>query len=198
MPRKTSPARLAEFKVQLDFARALQKFLKRLHPGVWNDALPDGTSYFDRMMDMGVRMLSEGVVSSEVMTGWKQATADMLEMTRDLHPDGVGAADKFLVSASALSLTEMRRRVWRVIPKVLARGRIRSIDEFYVIKNVLDDDGENLSDEERARLDEMRSEFETRSPHGPPSTRRRAHPRSRPDPSRPRRPASRRGRRDRY
>jgi hypothetical protein len=36
---------------------------------------------------------------------------------------------------------------------------IRNIDEFYVVKNVLDDDGEDP--EERAKLAKMQSEFET-------------------------------------
>jgi hypothetical protein len=156
MPRRTSPARLAEFKVHLDFVPTLHKFLKRLHPD-----LAEGMAYLDGMVAMGQRMHAEGVIPSEMMTGWKEATAGLLEMTRDFHQEVVDAADKFLASEKASSLTEMRGRVWRVVPKVLARGRIRNMDEFYVIRNVLDDDGDDLSDDERARLEEMRGEFET-------------------------------------
>ena len=46
--------------------------------------------------------------------------SDMLEMTRDLKPDAVKAADAFLVRAGAVSLTEMRAHIWRIVPKVLA------------------------------------------------------------------------------
>jgi len=109
------------------------------------------------------KLWSDGCAPPDIVIGIKQASADLLEMSRDLRPEGVKAADEFLVTAGALSLTEMRRRVWRVVPKVLTRGRIRNIAEFHVVKNVLDDDGEDLSEDERARLDSMRFEFETRA-----------------------------------
>jgi hypothetical protein len=160
MARKSSPERLAEFKAHLDFLREMLAFLGKSRPGgAWDDA-------HKHIATGGERMLSEGLVTSQVMTGWKQATADLLEATRDLPPDAVAAADESLVAAGALSLTEMRRRVWRVVPKVLARGRIRTIDEFYVVKNVLDDNGDDLSEGDRTRLNEMRAEFEFRSPPG--------------------------------
>ena len=169
MPKRATPERIEEFKTLLSFVRALRRFLETLHPGMWKDTLPDGTSYFDRMTAIAERGLAEGVVPSNVMTGWRQAAADMLEMTRDLEPHAVKAADAFLVKADALSLTEMRVRIWNIVPKVLARGRIRNIDEFYVVKNVLDDG--DPSEDERARLDKLRFEFEKRG------TRRRT-PRS--------------------
>jgi hypothetical protein len=161
MARRASPERVQEFRVYVAFANAMRAFLQKLHPGSWKDPLPDGTSYFARMSAEAERLLAEGRAPSPWVTGWKQAAADMLEMTRDLHPEGVKAADEFLAERGAVSLSEMRRRVWRIIPKVLARGRIRNIDEFYVVKNVLDDDGEDLSAEERAKLAKMQSGFET-------------------------------------
>jgi hypothetical protein len=164
MPRKTSAARLAEFRILVDFAGTMRLFFQRLHPGAWDDKLPDGTSYFEGMTAMAERMLAEGAVPSQVQTGWKQAVADMLEMTRDWRPEVIAAADKFLVDNRALSLTTMRRRIWRVIPRVLARGRIRNIDEFYVVKNVISDDGDDLSRDDRARLRDMCFDFEMR-PH---------------------------------
>ena len=71
---------------------------------MWKDTLPDGTSYFDRMAAHGGGRLAEGVVPADVMTGWRQAVADMLEMIRDLKPDGVKAADAFFVKAGALGI----------------------------------------------------------------------------------------------
>jgi hypothetical protein len=163
MARRTSPERVQEFRVYVGFASAMRAFLQKLHPGFWKDPLPDGTSYFERMSAEAERLLAEGRAPSPWVRGWKQAAADMLEMTRDLRPDAVQAADEFLLERGAVSLSAMRRRVWRTIPKALARGRIRNIDEFYVVKNVLDDDGEDLSAEERAKLTDMQSEFEKRA-----------------------------------
>lgn len=91
-------------------------------------------------------------------------------MSRDFSPEAVRNADTHLVAAGTLSLTEMRRRIWRVIPKVLERGRIRNVDEYYVVKNTLDDDGDALSDEERDRLDHLRFEFEERASRSGPRT----------------------------
>jgi len=47
----------------------------------------------------------------------------MLEMTRDLEPSAVEAADAFLMKAGALPLTKMRARVLDVIPTVAGARR---------------------------------------------------------------------------
>jgi len=165
MARRLSPERLDEFKANLAFVRAVHAFLERIHPGV----IPDGTSYFDAMTAMAETALMTGAVRSEWMSGCRQAAADMLEWTRDLSPDAVRAADAFLISEGSTSLTKMRARIWRTIPKVLARGRILNLDEFYVVKNVMDDG--DLPEAERSRLEALRFEFEERA--------RRARPRRR-------------------
>jgi hypothetical protein len=140
---------------------AMKNFLETLRPGMWKDTLPDGTSLFDREAAMAEHLLAQGVVPADVMTGWRQAAADILEMTRHLKLDEVSAADAFTIQSGAVSLTEMRARVWKVVPKVLARGRIRTIDEFYVVKNVLDDS--DVPEDERARLEALRFDFEQRA-----------------------------------
>lgn len=190
MGRKSRPARLAEFKVLVDFARASLKFLETQRTPAMNEALAEGTSHAGRILMMGEQMLSDGAVSSEMMTGFRQAAADILEMTRDFREEALDVANKFFVATGALSLTEMRRRVWRLIPKVLTRGRIRNIDEFYAVKDALSDPG--LSDKERGTLNEMLFDFEIGPPHGPSSTSRRRNRRSRPAPSRPKRNTSKR------
>jgi hypothetical protein len=173
MARKPSPTRLAELQTYLSFVRAMWAFQEKLNPELRSPALPDGTPYVEAMAAWAQRAIAGAIRVSELLTGVKQAVADQLEMTRHLPVEAVRRADAALVAASAPSLTEMRRRVWRVIPKVLARGRIRNIDEFYVVKNVLDDDGEDLSSAERAKLARMRFKFETTSPRPDRKPRRR-------------------------
>lgn len=165
MGRKHSPERLAEFETYLGFFRAMWAFQEKVNPELRaHSALPNGTSYGDFAAAQAQEALRSGAAPlSALLTGVKQGVADQLEMTRDLPQHVVKLADEFLLAAGALSLTDMRCRVWRVIPKVLERGYFRTLDEFYVIKNVLDDDGEDLSHDERARLDAMRFEFETRA-----------------------------------
>lgn len=168
MARKPSAERLAEFQTYLRFFRAMWAFQEKLHPSPpelrARFGLQDQESYGDFVAGQADAAVTNGSLPfSAVLSGMKQGVADQLEMTRDLPQDTVKLADEFLMAAGAVSLTEMRHRVWRVIPKVLARGRIRNLDEFYLVRNVLDDDGEDLSAEERARLAKMRFEFETRS-----------------------------------
>jgi hypothetical protein len=165
MARKPSRERLAEFETYLGFFRAMWAFQEKLNPELRaHSALPNGTSYGDFAAAQAQEALRSGAIPlSALLSGMKQGVADQLEMTRDLPQRVVKLADEFLVAAGAVSLTEMRRRVWRVIPKVLARGRIRNIDEFYVVKNVLDDDGEDLSAGDRTKLAKIRSEFESRA-----------------------------------
>jgi hypothetical protein len=197
MARKPSHERLAEFQTYLGFFRAMWAFQEKLNPELRShSALPNGTSYGDFAAAQAQEAVTNGTAPfSALLTGMKQGVADQLEMTRDLPQDVAKLADGFLVAAGAVTLTEMRRRVWRVIPKVLERGRIRTLDEFYVVKNVLDDNGEDLSGDERARLDKMRFEYETRSVQRRVPAKQRAPPRSGRGSSRPKRPALKRSRR---
>ena len=177
---------MAEFQTYLGSFKAMWAFQEKASPGFLAfvaQILPNGMSYGDfvtaAMQDV---LAARSAPFSAVLTGMKQGVADLLEMTRDLPKEAVRLADESLVAAGAVSLTEMRRRVWRVVPKVLERGRIRSLDEFYVVKNVLDDDGEGLSKRDRARLDVMLFEFETRRapvtrPSSSPGQRRKRPPR---------------------
>jgi hypothetical protein len=91
------------------------------------------------------------------------AVGDFLEMTRDLTPEQVSAADAALAAAGAPSLSTVRVRVWRKVPKILARGRIRNEVEYYLVKERLNDvgpDGFKGADLELA--DRLVSQFEER------------------------------------
>src|SRR5512140_2567401 len=130
MARKPNPERLAEFQTYLGFFRAMGAFQEKLHPELKSvSALPDGRSAIEAGAAWAEDAARNGSAPfSGLLTGMKQAVADQLEMSRDLPQETVKLADELLVTAGALSLTEMRRRVWHVIPKVLERGAIRTID----------------------------------------------------------------------
>jgi hypothetical protein len=157
MAKRATPERLEEFRSYVAFVRSIPPLLEKLCPGIVK-----GLSYLDRPAAEAESAAASGVVPSGEMSGWKQAAADLLEMTRDFSLDEVKAADAFLIiSAGGVSLTEMRARIWRTIPKVLTRNRIRNLDEFYIIKNAVDDG--DLPAAERARLDALLGEFEERA-----------------------------------
>lgn len=91
------------------------------------------------------------------------AVQDLLEMSRDLTPSGVSAADRWLAQRGVARLSEMRAEVWRTIPKVLARGRIRSEEEYYlVIERLNDVDDLDLCERDRRRLELIAASFADR------------------------------------
>ncbi len=165
MPRKPNPERRAELESITTFFGAFWSILLQANPWMRaSDTLPDGSSSVEQSIAKMRRAAEDGAIPfSQLLPGARQGVADALEMSRDFSPEAVRDADARLVAAGTLSLSEMRRRVWRVIPKVLERGRIRNVDEFYVVKNTLDDDGDALSDDERSRLDRLRFEFEEKA-----------------------------------
>jgi hypothetical protein len=57
----------------------------------------------------------------------------------------------------------MRERVWKTISKVIARGRLRTEAEYYlVIERLMDVDDETLCPENCATLETLVSELEER------------------------------------
>lgn len=176
MPRKPNPERRAELESYTAFFRAFWKLLLQANPWMRaSDTLPDGSSSVEQSIAKARRAAEDGSIPfSQLLTGVRQGVADALEMSRDFSPEAVRDADAHLVAVGAPSLTEMRRRVWRVIPKVLERGRIRNVDEYYVVKNTLDDVGDALADDERNRLDRLRFEFEERAARARPGGSRGA------------------------
>jgi hypothetical protein len=98
---------------------------------------------------------------SAALRGMRMAAADTLEMTRDLPRDVVAEADEFLKSRSAATVSLMRVRIWRQIPKILTRGRIRNEEEYYLLVEQLNDvSTTSLSEADRARAERMIAAYE--------------------------------------
>jgi hypothetical protein len=90
------------------------------------------------------------------LRGYRQAVQDALEMTREWPPAEVAVADQHLRGRGITTLSEMRARIWRQVPRILARGRIRTDEEYYLLIERLNDvDATALSAEERARASEL-------------------------------------------
>lgn len=166
MARGQSPEREAERAEYRRFGEALAAYL-----GARGDLEPG----FAKQLALSMTALdARGRPPS--LAGLRMATQDFLEMTRHLHSARVTEVDAFLRERGAVSLTEMRRKVWRQIPKILGRGRIRTEAEYYLLaERVNDVDGTDLGAEERARAAELVAAYEAsrRAPaaaggHAPP------------------------------
>jgi hypothetical protein len=98
----------------------------------------------------------------------------MLEMTRHLSRQAVADADEYLRQRGALTLSERRRIAWsHQIPKILARGKLRTFEEYFLLReSVLAEDAGELDGAARATAERLIAEFEnTQGGSGPGATR---------------------------
>jgi hypothetical protein len=66
---------------------------------------------------------------TEFFNGLRQGVTDLFEMTKDLSNGQVSELDRRLVERSSISLSQMRSKIWKTIPKIFKRGRIRNDNE---------------------------------------------------------------------
>ena len=87
------------------------------------------------------------------LSGMRMATRDMLEMTRDLSRAKTRAINRRLKKQSVVTLSDMRGRHWKLVPKILARRRIRNDEEYHLVIERLNDvssSGFHRTDREKA------------------------------------------------
>jgi hypothetical protein len=75
---------------------------------------------------------------------------DLLEATQDYAGEELALYDQALASQGAPTLSAMRVRHWKLVPKILKRGRIKNDDEYYLVRSVLD--SSTLASEDHAAL----------------------------------------------
>lgn len=95
---------------------------------------------------------------SRARKGLEMAIGDMLEMTSGWSLEKVATLDKQLDLTDAFNLSQLRRRFSKKYAGILKRGKIRNIEEYYLLKGVLD--GVSIEPEESANLTQLLSDFE--------------------------------------
>lgn len=158
MPTQMSAEQRAEYD---ELRRHLEAFTEFL---VASGAVPGDTVPLLREgLDVGRQLPPAGA-----LRGVRMAVADMLEMSRHVPAEWVEAADAFLAGRGAVSLSMMRRRIWRLVPRILARGRIRSEEEYCILIERLNDvDDPALTAADRSLGERLLAEDEERSKSGP-------------------------------
>lgn len=106
---------------------------------------PDGT-YFEREIATPELHLAESLAANLPpdavrggRVGARLAVQDLLESSRFFTAAQVREADRRLEASGAETLSAVRRRIWRTIPKLLERGRIRTEAEYYLLIERLND-----------------------------------------------------------
>jgi len=177
MPRRDTAERDAEYERFKSFILAFAEFLDAdavadPRPS-WSGGLePDGQLVWTEHRDSPVPIaetLREAIASLEQQRprGWRAGVRDglqdLLEMTKDLSPQKVQLADSKLKAAGVPTLSTMRSEIWRTVPKLIERGRIKTESEYYLLVERLNNatDAE-LSQAARNQIAEMVAEFEER------------------------------------
>ncbi|HXL57456.1 MAG TPA: hypothetical protein VN958_14430, partial [Chitinophagaceae bacterium] len=95
--------------------------------------------------------------------GLKETLRDMLTMFMDLSNDMKKELSEQLVNKGLPSFNQLVSTIKDTPQKVLKRGKIKNIDEYYIIKEFLDNQTSDISETDRQQLDKMFWDFESRS-----------------------------------
>jgi hypothetical protein len=98
---------------------------------------------------------------SSARRGLKAGLLDTLQMLSDLPIELTEQLNEKLTSASFPTVNKLTAVVKDTPAKVLKRGKIKDLDEYYIIKEVVDDMAHNVSTEDRKKLNDLFLEFES-------------------------------------
>ena len=111
---------------------------------------------------MAVLEAMEKSAPGNALKGLKMALNDMVEATLSWPHEKVVEVDRRFAAAGLLTLSELRQRYSRVYAKVLKRGKVNNMEEYYLVKGVLD--GASLDSEESEKLTRILTSFENQNP----------------------------------
>ncbi|WP_437334074.1 hypothetical protein [Sorangium sp. So ce394] len=111
-----------------------------------------------------LEQIAEELGPSKALQGLKQAIHDIVEQYGHLSGEEIRRADTALAANGLLTFSEVRRRYWSRYRAVLKRGAIRNETEFYLLKGIADDLTSGPSDDERAQISTLLSEYEAHRP----------------------------------
>lgn len=92
--------------------------------------------------------------------GLKAGLQDLISQIKEFPPDLKSAIEKDLALNNLPSLRELQGVVTKTIARVLKRQQIKTIEEFYIIKEEVIDLTSDLTDENRKQLHKLLAEFE--------------------------------------
>jgi hypothetical protein len=177
MPRRNATEIEAEYQRLKRFAIAFSELLDARavadpNPSVIGEPGPDGNMVYRGFSGPPSQLcagLREGLEHLERTKprGWRsglrQGVQDLLEMSRDMNQAEVRVADAALSRAGAPTLSTLRLEIWRTIPRILSRGRIKTEAEYYLLVERLNDEADDqFTPHDRERLASIIAEFEER------------------------------------
>jgi hypothetical protein len=123
-------------KLSDDEYEGLKKFLGLFYD--WFEAKP---GHPPEIHPLAVAADIEKKSRSNAKRGLVMAIGDLVEMSSDWTPERVSAADMRFIENGSPSLSEVRARYSRRYLQILKRGAIRSLEDYYLAKGILDGGG---------------------------------------------------------
>jgi hypothetical protein len=93
---------------------------------------------------------------------------DMVERSAHWSQEEVSVADRRLSENGAPTLSEVRKEFSKQYRKILKRGSIKTLEEYYLVKGIVDGGAVEVDATERANLFSMLGTFESYGELGPP------------------------------
>jgi hypothetical protein len=99
---------------------------------------------------------------AQAKRGLRMAINDCIEVSSDWGPERVAEADRRLLEHGTLSLSQIRAGYSKKYLKILVRGSIKSLKEYYLLKGILDGGGIEPGAGESEKIASMLADYEPR------------------------------------
>jgi hypothetical protein len=148
---------MAKSKLTTDQYNELKKFVsvfaKRFFYDVGAPTNGDLLTAFDAMERKSPAQAAQGLM---------MVINDFIEMSSDWDAEKITAFDAELKSSGIITLTELRRQYSKQYARVIKRGHIKTIEEYYLLKGVLDGGSLEMTKEEQETLSEILVSYENK------------------------------------
>lgn len=101
--------------------------------------------------------------TSALKSGVRSLISDIIEITGDWLPERVAEVDAILREQKVATLSEVRQRHSRKIKRIVTKGRIGNLAEYYECKEVVDCQNPLFSPEDRTVLERALLDFEQKA-----------------------------------
>jgi hypothetical protein len=142
------------------------EYYKNIAEVIWNFLWKDiPVEIPEDSLPMNVLNRMEQKSKSLARKGLKEGLMDSFHMLKEASAEHIFLLNQELIKSGLENINRLRAFIEQIPVKVLKRGKIKNLDEYYVIKEVVADTaGPGISEEEREQLNKIFGEFEMKHP----------------------------------